>query len=145
MARKKSGPSRLDLRREAEAAEAREKEKEDDELEDDDEDEDEEDEDSESTDSDDDDDEDEDEKPKKKKKQPAKKKGEAAKKPSTRKRAVKETRMKAIWVVFDNASKRVGVFPYNQKKDAEKLLAQKIEEKKATFYIQLVKEPMDEK
>lgn len=144
MARKKSGPSRLDLRREAEAAEAREKEKDDDELEDEDEDEDDEDEDSESTDSDDDDDADEDEKPKKKK-QPAKKKSETAKKPSTRKRAVKEVRMKAVWVVFDNSSKRVGVFPFNQKKDADKLLAQKIEEKKATFYIQLVKEPMDEK
>ena len=58
-------------------------------------------------------------------------------------RTPKEEKHKAIWVVFDNASKRVGVFPYNQKAEAEALLASKQEEKKGTFYIQLVKEPME--
>ena len=43
--------------------------------------------------------------------------------------------MKAVWVVFDNASKRLKEFPYPQKADAEKLLAEKQEEKKGTFYI----------
>ncbi len=152
MARKTGGgKSRMDLRREAEAAEAREKDEEKEDDEDEDEDEDEEDEegeldadaDVEADDDAGDDDEDEDAPKKKKKKVVAKKKPAAAKKPA-RKRAVKEVRMKAIWVVFDNASKRVGVFAYNEKKDAEKLLANKIEEKKTTFYLQLVKEPLEE-
>jgi len=52
-------------------------------------------------------------------------------------------RMKAVWVVFDNASKRVDTFPYSQRAEADALLARKQEEKKGTFYIQLVKEPME--
>ena len=52
-----------------------------------------------------------------------------------RTRAPKEVRMRAVWVVFDNASKRVDTFPYNQRADAEELLAKKQEEKKGTFYI----------
>ena len=67
------------------------------------------------------------------------KKAAATKKP----RAPKEVRRKAVWVVFDNASKRVGAIPYSQKPDAEALLASKQEEKKGTFYISLVKEPME--
>ncbi len=82
---------------------------------------------------------DEEERPKKKaKKVPVKK---AAKKPAAKRtRAAKEVRTRAVWVVFDNASKRVDTFPYNQKADAEALLAKKLEEKKGTFYINLVKE-----
>lgn len=83
----------------------------------------------------------------KKKKAKAKakpKKAPAAKKPATKRtRAPKEVRQKAIWVVFDNASKRVGTFAFNQKDDAEALLASKQEEKKGTFYLNLVKEPME--
>lgn len=127
---KKGGPSRLDLRRQAEAAEAREGG----EIEDEDEAE-------EEADAEDDggDDED-DEKPKKKAK-----KAPAAKKPAApkRTRAPKEVRMKAVWVVFDNSSKRVDTFPYSQKSEAEELLARKQEEKKGTFYLQLVKEQME--
>ena len=86
--------------------------------------------------------------PKKKKKKakvkaPAKvkvKKAPAKRKP----KVVKEVRQRAIWVVFDNGSKRVGTFPYAQRKEAEELMAAKIEEKKATFFILLVKEPIEE-
>jgi hypothetical protein len=85
----------------------------------------------------------------KKKKKPAKKKAAkkapAAKKPATkRSRAAKEVRRKAVWIVYDNASKKIETFPFNQKADAEALLAKKIEEKKGTFYLNLVKEPIED-
>ena len=85
------------------------------------------------------------------KKKPAKKK--AAKKPAVKKatvkkpavkrvRTVKEPRRRAMWVVFDNASKRVETFPFGEKAEAEAFLAKKIEEKegKSTFYLNLVKD-----
>ncbi|MFO0937246.1 MAG: hypothetical protein U0798_12110 [Gemmataceae bacterium] len=50
--------------------------------------------------------------------------------------------MKAVWVVLHNLSKRVGTFPFNQKKEAEQALAKKLEDKPG-FYIQLVKEPLE--
>jgi hypothetical protein len=149
--------SRMDLRREAEAVEARKREQ-DEETEgeeggeEEEEDEEEEDEgeaepepepegDAEGDDEGGDDDE---ERPKKKKaKKPAKK--APAKKPTTKRtRAQKDPRTRAVWVVFDNASKRVDTFPYNQKAEAEALLAKKLEEKKGTFYINLVKEEIKE-
>jgi hypothetical protein len=147
----------MDLRREADALEARERDgaaPAAEEVEDEDEDEEDEDEeegeegeeggdaDADADASDDDDDEDA---PKKKKKVKAKPKAKVAKAPAKKRtRAVKEVRMRATWVVFDNAGKRAGVFPYPQKKEAEELLAAKIEEKKTTFYLQLVKEEIKE-
>jgi hypothetical protein len=138
--KKKAGPSRMDKRREADAAEAREREKEkDDDEEADDEDEEEEEAVEDEAGGDDDDE----DAPKKKKKAPAKKKAAAPKaaKPK-RTRTPKEVRMKAIWVVFDNGSKRVGTFQFNEKKQAEKLLDQKREDNK-TYFLQLVKEPLE--
>ncbi len=44
----------------------------------------------------------------------------------------------------DNGNKVVEKFPYNQKQDAEDLLAKKLEEKKGTFYINMVKEEIKE-
>jgi hypothetical protein len=152
----------MDMRREAEAVEAREKGEED-EVEDEDEDSDDEDEDGDEEgdeldaeggdeeaaggddDGDDDagDDDDEDGPRKKKKKKVAKPKKVAAPK-KKRTKAVKVVRQRATWVVFDNSSKRVGAFPFPQKAEAEALMAAKIEEKKTTFYIQLVKEPIEE-
>ena len=142
---KKGGPSRMDLRRQAEAAEAREP-GEDGREEAEEEEPDEEaaaeaeaeegegDEDGEGK--------------KKKKKAPAKKKAAPkAKKPATKRvRTKAEVRQRAIWVVFDNSSKPVEKFPYNQKDEAEALLARKIQEKegKATFYLNLVKEEIKE-
>jgi hypothetical protein len=128
------GPTRLDKRREADAVEAREKE----------EPEEQEEEAEEEAEGDDDE-----EGGKKKKKAPKKKvaKKPAVKKPATkRSRAAKEVRRRAVWVVFDNASKEVDEFPFNQKADAEALLARKIQEKegKATFYMNLVKKEIKE-
>jgi hypothetical protein len=139
------GRSRMDLRREAEAAEARDREATTDETEEAEDEEDEGDEteaegDGEGDDGDSDGgDEDDEDAPKKKKKKVAKPKAvkAPAKKRSTR--AAKEERMRAVWRVLDNGSKVVGEFPFPQKKEAEELLAAKIEEKKTTFYLQLVK------
>jgi hypothetical protein len=131
------GPTRMDKRRENEAAEARERDDETEEAEE------EEEADAESEGDDDE------EGGKKKKKAPKKKavKKPAAKKPATkRSRAAKEVRRRAVWVVFDNASKEVDEFPFNQKAEAEALLARKIQEKegKTTFYLNLVKKEIKE-
>ncbi|MGL4420273.1 MAG: hypothetical protein ACRCZF_06390 [Gemmataceae bacterium] len=144
MAKGKRTLNRRDLRAQSDAAEARDKddveEKEDD-AEEDEEEASAEEESAESTEEDGGDD--DDEAPKKKKKKPVVKKV-AVKKPATKRtRAPKEVRMKAVWIVFDNASKRVQTFPFNQKQEAEELLASKIEEKKGTFYLSLVKEAME--
>ena len=151
----KGRKSRLDLRREAEAVEARKRDA-DDETEGEEADEEEDDEEEAEGDAeadaeadaeveaddeggDDEGDDDEDRPKKKKAKKVAKK--PAAKKPAAKRtRAAKEVRTRAVWVVFDNASKRVDTFPYNQKAEAAALLAKKLEEKKGTFYINLVKE-----
>ncbi len=84
----------------------------------------------------------------KKKKPKAKAKVKAAtlpkKKAAPRKKAVKEVRMKAVWVVFDNGSKRLKEFAYPNRADAEKFIVERAEEKKGTYFIQLVKEPLGE-
>jgi hypothetical protein len=86
-------------------------------------------------------DEDDEDAPKPKKKKVVKKKAPAAK----RTRAVKVPKLKAVWVIFDNNTRQVETFPYNQKTEAETFLATKSEEKKGNFYLQLVKVPMEEK
>src|SRR5688572_10882490 len=130
---RKGGPSRMDMRRQAEAAEARGK---------DDEPEEEEEEAEEEAEADEGDGEEE-AKPKPKPK--PKKKPAAPKKPAAKRvRAVKEVRRRAVWVVYDNSQKPVDSFPFSQKADAEALLARKMEEKKGTFYLNLVKEEIKE-
>ncbi|MBP3957061.1 hypothetical protein J8F10_17475 [Gemmata sp. G18] len=154
----KGRKSRMDLRREAEAVEAKQREEEVEgevEGEEDDEDEEEGEEaegeeaegeepegDPEGDAGGDDDDDDED-KPKKKKKKVAAKKVAVKKAPVKRSRTAKEVRTRAVWIVFDNGSKVVEKFPYNQKEEAEALLNKKLEEKK-TFYLNLVKEEIKE-
>ena len=131
---KKAGPTRMDLRRQAEAAETKDKEKDEDEAEEEEE---------EAEDADDEGGDDDEEKPKAKAKPKPKKKAPAKPKaPSKRTRTPKEVRMRAVWVVFDNAGKRVDTFPFPQKAEAQDLLAKKLEEKK-TFYLQMVKEHME--
>ncbi|MAT69161.1 MAG: histone [Planctomycetaceae bacterium] len=53
------------------------------------------------------------------KKAPAKK-APAKKKAAKRSRAAKEVRLKAFWGVFSQSLRRVAIFDYNQKKQAEK-------------------------
>lgn len=132
MARKRT-LNRSDLRAQSEAAEARDTDKEKDAAE----------EVEEEADDDDDGGDDEDGAPKKKKPK-AKKVAAPKKKAAPRKKAVKEVRMKAVWVVLDNGSKRLKEFAYANKADAEKFMVERAEEKKGTYYIQLVKEPLGE-
>ena len=142
---RKGGPTRLELRRQNDAVESREEEEKEEDTEDEDEDEDEDEEaegDVEEGADDEGGDDDDDEDAPKKKKKVVKKKEVVKKAAPKRVRVPKEVRMKAIWVVLDNSSKRVGSFPFNQKKEAEQALAKKLEDKPG-FYIQLIKEPLE--
>jgi len=81
--------------------------------------------------------------PKKKRKVVAK----AAKAPKakSRTRTPKVTRMKVVWGVFNNSNQRVATFDYPKRKDADDLASKLTSDKKATHFVQPVKEPMEEK
>jgi len=83
-------------------------------------------------------------KKKKAAKKKAVKKPAAPKKATKRSRTAKEVRRRAVWVVFDNSNKPVGTFPFNQKEEAEAALIKKSEEKKGTFFLNLIKEEIKE-
>jgi hypothetical protein len=90
-------------------------------------------------------DEDEEPRPKKKKK---KAKPVAEEKPKTtrsRSRAAKIVRQRLIWGVFNNSNQRVATFEYPKRAEAEKHAAKLSEDKKSTFFVQPVKEPIVEK
>jgi hypothetical protein len=87
-------------------------------------------------------DEDDDEAPKKKKKPVKAKKPAAPKRTRSTKKVV---RQKAVWVVYDNSSKQIETFPYSDRAAAEKLLAEKSEDPKKGYYLQMVKVPLEEK
>lgn len=78
--------------------------------------------------------------PKKKKKAPPKEK-----KPRARSRAAKVVRLKAVWCVFSNSNQRIATYEYPKKQEADEHAARLMSEKKSTFYVQMVKEPMEEK
>ena len=87
-------------------------------------------------------DEDEEEvKPVKKKKKPAKVKEPKPK----RVRTPKHVRQRVVWVVFDNSSKRIAAYDYPKKKEAEDHAARLKAEKNQTYFVQPVKEPIEEK
>jgi hypothetical protein len=86
-------------------------------------------------------DEDDEDAPKKKKKAKPKK----APAPKRTRSTKKVVRQKAVWVIFDNSSKQIETFPFNQRNAAEKLLAEKSEDTKKGYYLQMIKVPMDEK
>jgi hypothetical protein len=65
-------------------------------------------------------------------------------KPRTRKKAAKvPPRMFARWAVCDGGFKRVAVFDYKDRTNADAKLIQLREEKKGPFFLQLVKDPYD--
>jgi hypothetical protein len=72
---------------------------------------------------------------KKKAKKPA-----AAKEPSKRKKTTKLVPKRAVWVIYDNAYKKVKTFPFNQKKEAEEEAEKLRQEKKSTYFVQPFKE-----
>src|SRR5262249_25132457 len=79
-------------------------------------------------------------KPKKKKKVA---KAKAPAKP--RSRAAKQVRMKMVWGVFNNSNQQVETFAFPEKSEAEAAAERLSADKKATFFIQLVKKPLEEK
>jgi hypothetical protein len=77
--------------------------------------------------------------------------GEAApagkKKPAKRKsraKAPKEVRLKAFWGVFNQSMKRVALFEYSQKKQAEKKAGELSTSQKSPHFIQPVKESIEQ-
>jgi hypothetical protein len=76
------------------------------------------------------------EKPVAVKKPPAKRKSRA--------KAAKEVRLKAFWGVFNQSLRRVAVFEYSQKQEAQKKAADLSVSQKSPHFVQLVKEVIEE-
>jgi hypothetical protein len=74
----------------------------------------------------------------KKKKKPTKKKA------ATRKSKDKQVRLKAFWGVFDHTLKRVALFEYSERRQADRKAKELTEKKKRPHFVQQVKEPVEE-
>lgn len=72
-----------------------------------------------------------------KKKAPAKRKSRA--------KAAKEVRLKAFWGVFNQSLRRVALYDFNQKKEAEKKAKELSASGKSPHFVQPVKEIIEEK
>jgi hypothetical protein len=72
----------------------------------------------------------------KEKKAPAKRKSRA--------KAAKEVRLKAFWGVFNQTLRRISLFEYNQRAEADKKAAELSESQKTPHFVQLVKEAIEE-
>lgn len=73
------------------------------------------------------------------KKAPAEKK-----KAPKRARAAKEVRLKAFWGVFNQSMRRVAIFEFNQRKQADKKAAELTKTGKSPHFVQPVKEQIVE-
>jgi hypothetical protein len=78
-------------------------------------------------------------------KKPAKKKAAPKEPKPKRVRTPKVVRQKVVWVVFNNSNQKVASFDYPKKREAEEHAAKLRADKKSTFFVQPVKENMDEK
>ena len=72
----------------------------------------------------------------KEKKAPAKRKSRA--------KAAKEVRLKAFWGVFNQTLRRISLFEYSQRAEADKKAAELSESQKTPHFVQLVKEAIEE-
>lgn len=85
--------------------------------------------------------------PAKKKESPPKTKKVAAvkKKPAkrTRSRTAKEIRLKAFWGVFNQSLRRVALFEFNERKQADKKAQDLTKSGKSPHFVQPVKEVID--
>jgi len=70
------------------------------------------------------------------KKPPAKRKSRA--------KVAKEVRLKAFWGVFNQSLRRIAVFEYSQRNDAQKKADDLSESQKSPHFVQLVKEVIEE-
>ena len=74
-------------------------------------------------------------------------KKKAVKKKTTRKtksKAAAEVRLKAFWGVFNQSLKRVALYDYSQKKEAEKKAEELTAKGKSPHFVQPVKEVIEE-
>lgn len=76
---------------------------------------------------------------------PKKKKAPAKEPKPKRVRAPKVVRLKAVWGVFDNSNKRIATYEYPKEKEAREHAARLHADKRTTYFVQLLKEPMEEK
>ncbi len=76
------------------------------------------------------------EKPAAEKKPPAKRKSRA--------KVAKEVRLKAFWGVFNQSLRRIAVFEYSQRHEAQKKAQDLSESQKSPHFVQLVKEVIEE-
>ena len=89
-------------------------------------------------------DEDDEDAPKKKKKPAAKPKPKPKPKAKPRSRAVKTTRMRVVWGVFNNSHQMVASYEYPRRQEADAHAARLTAEKRNTHFVQPVKEPIVE-
>jgi hypothetical protein len=76
---------------------------------------------------------------------PAKKKKKVAapkKEPSKRKKTTKQVPQRVVWVIYDNSYKKVKTFAYNQRQQADQEAEKLRQEKKTTYFVQPLKEPI---
>jgi hypothetical protein len=86
-------------------------------------------------------------KAKKKAVKPAEVDAAGKKKPAKRKsraKSAKEVRLKAFWGVFNQSMKRVALFEYSQRKQADKKAAELSTSAKSPHFVQPVKEVIEE-
>jgi hypothetical protein len=76
---------------------------------------------------------------------PVKKKKPVKEAKPKRTRTPKQVRQKVVWYVFNNSNQKVATYPYAQKKEAEEHAARLKADKNQTYFVQPVKEPIDEK
>jgi hypothetical protein len=76
---------------------------------------------------------------------PKKKKAAPKAKAKPRSRAIKVTRLRVVWGVFNNSNQCVSTFEYPRRKDADALAAKLTVDKKNTHFVQPVKEPIEQK
>jgi hypothetical protein len=60
-------------------------------------------------------------------------------------RTPKVVRQRVVWGVFNNSNQRVATYEYPKRKEADEHAARMTADKKLTFFVQPVKEPIDEK
>jgi hypothetical protein len=72
----------------------------------------------------------------------------AVKKPAVKRKSrakiAKEVRLKAFWGVFNQSLRRIAMFEYGQRPEAEKKASDLSESQKTPHFVQLVKEVIEE-
>jgi hypothetical protein len=75
---------------------------------------------------------------------PKTKEKKAPVKRKSRAKVAKEVRLKAFWGVFNQTLRRIALFDYSQRTEADKKAAELSESQKTPHFVQLVKEIIEE-